>query len=480
MKRMLSVFLTSHVLLLTSSAWAQGPLAPPGAPAPMMKTLEQIEPRTPIESLPFTIGSPGSYFFTRDLAAPGPDGIVIDSSDVALDMKGFELVGGMGDGIWVMGGHTNVLIRDGTVRDWDERGIRADFAHGIVIERVTARDNDGEGIAVGDDSTVRDCMAMANGSNGIRTGQRGAVLRCTAAGNGTSGFGSGIMVNPSSLVRDSTAWDNADDGISAPGPSCVILNVTAVLNGGAGVNAQMASTIADSIAQGNTGAGFIIGETGMIRDSIALGNLAGPGIHGFFGNSVKRCLSVSNLDGIVLGGSGTIIDCTVAFNTEAGISLADSGSVIDCTVNNNNQGGITGSSGNTIRGCTLNNNQPHGIWVDSRSLVVDNLVNVSTGLSPDDPDTTGAGIVAAGVQNRIEGNHVTESEGIGVSVRSVANVIVRNSAVDNDTNYDMVAGNRYGPIVDLTPAGGVAAPDMSGDSAPSTLGGDDPMANYAM
>ena len=44
----------------------------------------------------------------------------------------------------------------------------------------------------------------------------------------------------------------------------------------------------------------------------------------------------------------------------------------------------------------------------------------------------------------------------------------------------MVTGNRYGPIVDLTPAGGVAAPAMSGDNAGSTLGGDDPMANYAM
>jgi hypothetical protein len=41
---------------------AQGSLTPPpGAPAPTMKTLDQIEARTPISSAPFTISAPGSY-----------------------------------------------------------------------------------------------------------------------------------------------------------------------------------------------------------------------------------------------------------------------------------------------------------------------------------------------------------------------------------------------------------------------------------
>jgi hypothetical protein len=34
-----------------STAFAQGSLTPPGAPAPTMKTLAQIEPRTPVDAL---------------------------------------------------------------------------------------------------------------------------------------------------------------------------------------------------------------------------------------------------------------------------------------------------------------------------------------------------------------------------------------------------------------------------------------------
>src|SRR5262245_49232138 len=82
---------------LPFSLLAQGNLVPPGAPAPTMKSLEQVEPRTPISSLPFTISSSGSYYVTRNLAgAIGLHGITVDSSGVTLDLGGFELTGGSG------------------------------------------------------------------------------------------------------------------------------------------------------------------------------------------------------------------------------------------------------------------------------------------------------------------------------------------------------------------------------------------------
>ena len=42
------MLLLSSFILHPSSLLAQGSLTPPGAPAPTMKTLAQIDPRTPI------------------------------------------------------------------------------------------------------------------------------------------------------------------------------------------------------------------------------------------------------------------------------------------------------------------------------------------------------------------------------------------------------------------------------------------------
>ena len=86
------------LLMLAPETHAQGPLAPPaGPPAPSMKSLDQIEPRTPISSLPFTIAAPGSYYVTRNLALsagePG-DGITIQTDNVTLDLGGYSLDGG--------------------------------------------------------------------------------------------------------------------------------------------------------------------------------------------------------------------------------------------------------------------------------------------------------------------------------------------------------------------------------------------------
>src|SRR4030095_6606576 len=74
-----------------STALAQGPLTPPGAAAPTMKTLDQLEPRTPISTLPFTISSPGSYYVTSNLTGvAGQHGITINADNVTLDLGGFE------------------------------------------------------------------------------------------------------------------------------------------------------------------------------------------------------------------------------------------------------------------------------------------------------------------------------------------------------------------------------------------------------
>ena len=72
-----------------------GSLTPPGAPAPTMKTLAEVEPRTPISSIPITISEFGSYYLTGNLTGlPGTNGITIISDSVTIDLNGFALIGG--------------------------------------------------------------------------------------------------------------------------------------------------------------------------------------------------------------------------------------------------------------------------------------------------------------------------------------------------------------------------------------------------
>jgi len=76
---------------LLSALHGQGALTLPGTPAPSMKTLTQIEPRTPISSAPFTISQSGSYYLTGNLTVSSGDAITFAANGVTLDLAGFSI-----------------------------------------------------------------------------------------------------------------------------------------------------------------------------------------------------------------------------------------------------------------------------------------------------------------------------------------------------------------------------------------------------
>src|SRR4026207_1710043 len=91
-----------------STVSAQGSLTPPGAPGPTMKTLTQVEPRTPISSLPFFITNAGWYDVPTNRT--GRPGLTVMASGVTIDLMGFELVGGGGSGVGIAPTQTNVCV----------------------------------------------------------------------------------------------------------------------------------------------------------------------------------------------------------------------------------------------------------------------------------------------------------------------------------------------------------------------------------
>jgi len=113
----------SLTLFLSSigSILGQGSLTPPGAPAPTMKSLSQIEARTPIPTAPFTVLQSGSYYLTTNIVVSSGDAVTISANNVTLDLNGFSIsstapsAAGMGINLGATRRQTNITILNGFI-----------------------------------------------------------------------------------------------------------------------------------------------------------------------------------------------------------------------------------------------------------------------------------------------------------------------------------------------------------------------------
>src|SRR5256714_9904893 len=118
-------------LILAPSAFPQGSLTPPGAPAPTMKRLDEVEPRTNLQASPapagvdttnpnyqFVINQPGSYYLSANLAVTKTNGVQINAEGVTLDLNGFQIsrVSSDGYGIEISVTSPRTTVRNGTVK----------------------------------------------------------------------------------------------------------------------------------------------------------------------------------------------------------------------------------------------------------------------------------------------------------------------------------------------------------------------------
>lgn len=144
-----------------------------------MSACQQVEPRTPISSIPFTITTSGSYYLTQNLSVgPNVAGITVNAADVTIDMRGFTLTGGggaPGSASGIFSGYDDLTVTDGTVKGFSGWGIRGDGT-GNHFRAVQAIGNGAVGIWA-NGGLIEDCLARGNVVVGVFLGPSGGVIR---------------------------------------------------------------------------------------------------------------------------------------------------------------------------------------------------------------------------------------------------------------------------------------------------------------
>ncbi len=430
---------------LLNAAFAQGPLVPPGPPAPTMKTLDQIEPRIAITNIPCVITNSGSYYLTGNLtcAVDTNIGILVDADDVTIDMRGFTLYGktggaGSGHGIYQEVGRRNLTLKNGTLAHWAGSFMtRYYLPTGVRV--------------MGDGNRIEQVTVVSN-TAGLVTGRGNLISKCQALGISQQ---YPIAAGPQNVVEDCVVLDSRGScalwaGQNSTLTRCVVQDNRATEYG---IFASLECTLSSCVVEYNsTGGGLYADQNCVLSDCVADGN-QGNGIVTVTACTVNRCTATGNgTNGFALGIAATISKSTSCANGADGISVR-SGSVVEgCTANLNSGAGIVVEQGSQVRGCTSYQNGANGLVLPNDCQAMENTCT-GNGLSGD-----GAGIYVTSAGCRVERNNCVLNK-IGIHVIGNPNFIVANSCRWNSeglSNYVITAGNSYGQIISSPGAGFVS------------------------
>ena len=422
---------------ILSLAPAQGPLTPPpGAPAPVYKTLGQIEPRTDVATLTgdataqIVIAQPGSYFLTGNITITGARaGIAIAASDVTLDLQGFTINGSATApaGIDFRGSQKGCRVFNGHIQGLPAgTGVRSSGSG----NRITG--------AAFEDLGIRSC---ANGfdldaAHDVRV-ERARVSTTTAGG---------IDLNSRGTVVQSQV-----DTVTAPSAAQVIAINADVVTDCQVSNMSGAFLIGIDAAQvtncrlraiGNSSSGSCTGIQGTLVRGCVLESITGASVIGIMGSQVveSRISSLSQVGGtsssIARGISATfILDCSTT-----SLSADSSNNLIAFSGYENAMRCRCGAISSSAGGATAF--RPSG----SSSQTIDcGVGSIGLNVAVDLADSVGAlirgcrfhlggsgvGISCNGKEIRIEDNTITgASVGINAAASSTGGLIARNRVTD--------------------------------------------------
>ncbi len=237
---------------------------------------------------------------------------------------------------------------------------------------------------------------------------------------------------------------------------------------------------------------FLISDGGCRIEGIRASNNDNINLNSGRGSVITKCVTTGGEFGVRAGEGSTVSDCTATASNSAGFSLSEGCTIRNCAAHNNvgngvadaassstiascaayNNGGvgIAGGVGTTIVNCITKWNSLDGISVMRGCTVIGNTCNGNGRLGG-----SGAGIRVLVEDNRIEGNNCIGADR-GIHVQGAGNIIIKNTCAGNVTDWDIVANNVVGPILDRRAPASAA---INGFSAPSSLGTTDANANFS-
>lgn len=395
----------------------------------MMKTLDQIEPRFLIKSLPYTIEKSGSYVVTGNLSlnSTNEHGITVQANNVVLDLGGFTLEGPVdgyaeplyesGSAIYQSDSYRMLTVKNGSIQKWNDQATE-----GAGMVRLLGTGNQVE------DLMVRFC------SRGIQSGPQAIIRNCRVLAIGEEGESFGILGGSGSVIKDCTVT------------TVLGYPVTGIGVGSHGVVTRC--TVASSWSlQGTLSIGIAVGMHGIAENCSVQGRAEGGSATGFeLGDFARVVRSTARqcTYGFSLGERSTALECGAASCANTGFFVYEGGALIEQCTAQDNTNGFSVAHNNVVRDCIAMDNLVQGIDVrDDNNTIIGNACN----------HNGSSGIFVSQNGNRIEGNQMSRNQyGLYFRYTSPGNHAQRNLAVKNSAhgntsaNYSVGTSNAVAPI----------------------------------
>lgn len=450
--------------ILGSGVLVAGPLTPPaGVPSSTPKTLQEVEPRLPINNTntpgdatsTFRINQPGHYYLAFNVGAvPGRSAITIAAKNVTLDLNGFT-VGGLAGSVHgitfddggIVGSVDNATITNGNIRSFGGSGIHAPLVRQLRIDRVAADTNGAWGFNTGVSAVITGSVATGNTLGGFQIASSSIVEACFAASN----QGPGYLVGKGSQLTACRSLTNTGNGYEIV-DSAILTLCTSRTDGRNGIECTAFTDNATVIAQAS-----IVDPTGSGSDDRAIKSLSPITLsdstinNNFAGvesglNSAISCTALVDVNTGLFVDSGVIDTCAIETNTSPSARAIDLGQI-----------GPTTPSG-TIRHCAITSAGPTAILASGASVIVSNAITA-----------TGASAIIADGSALIRDNTLRGATTRAINVASLSSRIEDNNITDSPTGIQTTIANARAMVARNT-FGSVATPlTLDPTSAPGTL-----------